>query len=118
MAKYLETKPGSIEEAIRQVNEKSVSQAQQKAAGAALSAKRGEISPSELVGASKEMYDSMTEKQLQDFQNWPFSIEKKTFGWSDVAIDIRDGGRTFVASGADAGMEVVFYPPSQEFVEV
>jgi|TARA_B110000240_G_scaffold8813_1_gene9501 hypothetical protein len=58
------------------------------------------------------------EKQLQDFQNWPFSIEKKTFGWSDVAIDIRDGGRTFVASGADAGMEVVFYPPSQEFVEV
>ena len=28
------------------------------------------------------------EKQLQDFQNWPFSIEKKTFGWSDVAIDI------------------------------
>ena len=67
MAKYLETKPGSLEEAIRQVNEKSVSQAQQKAAGAALSAKRGEISPSELVGASKEMYDSMTEKQLQDF---------------------------------------------------
>jgi len=67
MAKYLETKSGSIEEAIRQVNEKSVSQAQQKAAGAALSAKRGEISPSELVGASKEMYDGMTEKELEDF---------------------------------------------------
>jgi len=67
MAKYLETKSGSIEEAIKQVNEKSVSQAQQKAAGAALSAKRGEISPSELVGASKEMYDGMTEKELEDF---------------------------------------------------
>ena len=67
MAKYLETKSGSIEEAIRQVNEKSVSQAQQKAAGAALSAKRGDISPSELVGASKEMHDNMTEKELEDF---------------------------------------------------
>ena len=67
MAKYLETKSGSIEEAIRQVNEKSVSQAQQMAAGAALSAKRGESSPSELVGASKQMYDNMTEKELEDF---------------------------------------------------
>jgi len=67
MAKYLETKSGSIEEAIKQVNEKSVSQAQQMAAGAALSAKRGESSPSELVGASKEMYDNMTEKELEDF---------------------------------------------------
>jgi hypothetical protein len=67
MAKYLDTKLGSLEEAIRQVNEKSVSQAQQQAAGAALAAKRGEISPSELVGASKEMYDGMTEKELEDF---------------------------------------------------
>jgi hypothetical protein len=67
MAKYLETKSGSIEEAIRQVNEKSVSQAQQQAAGAALSAKRGEIPVSQLQGASKEMYDGMTEKELEDF---------------------------------------------------
>lgn len=43
------------------------SKAQQKAAGAALSAKRGEIKKSELVGASKEMYQSMTEKELEDF---------------------------------------------------
>lgn len=49
------------------IKEKSVSQAQQKAAGAALSAKRGEIKPSELVGASREMYDSMTTKELEDF---------------------------------------------------
>jgi hypothetical protein len=42
------------------------SAAQQKAAGAALAAKRGEISPSELKGASKSMYESMTEKELDD----------------------------------------------------
>ncbi len=44
---------------------KSVSQ--QQAAGAALAAKRGEIPVSELVGASKDMYDSMSEKELEDF---------------------------------------------------
>lgn len=45
----------------------AVSKAQQKAAGAALAAKRGEIKESELVGASKEMYESMTEKELEEF---------------------------------------------------
>ena len=43
------------------------SAAQQKAAGAALAAKRGETSPSSLKGAAKEMYNSMTEKQLDEF---------------------------------------------------
>jgi hypothetical protein len=43
------------------------SAAQQKAAGAALSAKRGETPKSKLKGASKEMVDSMSEKQLEDF---------------------------------------------------
>jgi hypothetical protein len=43
------------------------SKAQQMAAGAALSAKRGEIRKSELKGASKEMYESMSEEQLEDF---------------------------------------------------
>ena len=43
------------------------SKAQQKAAGAALSAKRGDTPKSELRGASKEMYDSMSEKKLEDF---------------------------------------------------
>ncbi|PZN59241.1 MAG: DUF3008 domain-containing protein [Proteobacteria bacterium] len=42
------------------------SKAQQKAAGAALSAKRGDTSKSELKGASKEMYDSMSEKELEE----------------------------------------------------
>lgn len=43
------------------------SKAQQKAAGAALSAKRGETKTSELVGASRQMYEGMTEDQLEDF---------------------------------------------------
>lgn len=43
------------------------SQAQQKAAGAALSAKRGDTKKSELKGAAKSMYESMNEKQLEEF---------------------------------------------------
>jgi hypothetical protein len=42
------------------------SKAQQKAAGAALAAKRGETKKSELKGASKDMYDSMSEEQLRE----------------------------------------------------
>ena len=45
----------------------AVSKAQQRAAGAALSAKRGETKKRELKGASKEMYETMTEEQLEDF---------------------------------------------------
>lgn len=40
------------------------SKAQQMAAGAALSAKRGEKKPSELKSASKSMYKSMSEEEL------------------------------------------------------
>ena len=40
------------------------SQAQQKAAGAALAAKRGETSKSSLKGASKNMAQSMSEAEL------------------------------------------------------
>jgi hypothetical protein len=43
------------------------SKAQQKAAGAALSAKRGETKKSSLKGASKGMYESMSADQLEDF---------------------------------------------------
>lgn len=42
------------------------SKAQQKAAGAALSAKRGDTKVSELQGASKGMYKSMSEDELED----------------------------------------------------
>jgi len=43
------------------------SKAQQKAAGAALAAKRGEKSASELKGAARSMYESMSEEQLEEF---------------------------------------------------
>ena len=43
------------------------SKAQQKAAGAALSAKRGDTPKSKLKGASKSMAESMSEKQLEEF---------------------------------------------------
>ena len=42
------------------------SKAQQKAAGAALAAKRGETPKSNLIGASRDIYESMTEKQLDE----------------------------------------------------
>jgi hypothetical protein len=45
----------------------ATSKAQQRAAGAALSAKRGETPKSKLKGASKQMEASMSEKQLDEF---------------------------------------------------
>jgi len=42
------------------------STAQQKAAGAALSAKHGDTRKSDLTGASKDMEKSMSERQLKD----------------------------------------------------
>lgn len=43
------------------------SKAQQQAAGAALAAKRGKIKKSDLKGAAREMYETMSEEQLDDF---------------------------------------------------
>ncbi len=43
------------------------SKAQQQAAGVALSAKRGETPKCKLKGASKQMAESMSEKQLEEF---------------------------------------------------
>ena len=42
------------------------SAAQQKAAGAALSAKRGETPKKDLKGAARSMEESMTEKELEE----------------------------------------------------
>ncbi len=42
------------------------SKAQQQAAGAALSAKRGDTKVGDLKGASKSMYKSMSEKELDE----------------------------------------------------
>lgn len=47
------------------------SKAQQKAAGAALAAKRGEQPKSALKGASREMEKSMSEKELHDLAATP-----------------------------------------------
>jgi Protein of unknwon function (DUF3008) len=45
----------------------ATSKAQQKAAGAALSAKRGETPKSKLKGVSRQMAESMSEDQLEEF---------------------------------------------------
>jgi hypothetical protein len=47
------------------------SQKQQKAAGAALAARRGETPASSLKGAARSMADSMTEKELHDMAAAP-----------------------------------------------
>lgn len=47
------------------------SAAQQKAAGTALSAKRGETPKSKLKGASKSMEQSMTETELEELASTP-----------------------------------------------
>lgn len=45
----------------------SKSRAQQQAAGLALSARRGDTRVKDLKGASREIYDSMSERELEDF---------------------------------------------------
>lgn len=50
---------------------KAQSKAQQKAAGAALAAKRGETKVSELEGASREMYNTMSEDELEEMASTP-----------------------------------------------
>jgi len=47
------------------------SKAQQKAAGAALAAKRGEIEKDELKGASQDMAETMSEAELDELASTP-----------------------------------------------
>lgn len=47
------------------------SKAQQKAAGMALAAKRGELDPATLKGAARQMFLSMSEQQLEDYAATP-----------------------------------------------
>jgi len=61
------------------------SKKQQKAAGMALAAKRGEISPNKLKGSAKQMYKSMTQKQLKEYaetkrKGLPTRVKKKKKG--------------------------------------
>lgn len=44
----------------------AISKAQQRAAGAALAARRGAMKKSKLGGASRSMFESMSEKELED----------------------------------------------------
>ncbi len=65
---------------LKRMDMPAQSKVQQKAAGAALAAKRGEAKVSELKGASKDMYASMSENELEELastehKNLP---EKKT----------------------------------------
>ena len=59
------------------------SKAQQKAAGAALSAKRGKQKVSNLKGASKSMYESMNETQLDEFASTKRKGKPEHAGKSD-----------------------------------
>ena len=59
------------------------SKAQQKAAGAALSARRGETKVSELQGASKQMYDSMSEEELEEYASTDRSDLPEKVGGDD-----------------------------------
>lgn len=71
-----------------QINEKSESEAQRKAAGAALAAKRGEMDASELYGAAKDMYDSMSEDELEDYASGVKEEKIYEKKWSkDVDVD-------------------------------
>ncbi len=56
------------------------SKAQQQAAGAALSAKRGETKVGDLQGASKDMYDSMSEDELEEMASTDRSDLPETAG--------------------------------------
>lgn len=58
------------------------SKAQQKAAAMALAAKRGKISPRKLKGSARQMYKSMTAKQLKHYaetktKKLPARVKKK-----------------------------------------
>lgn len=58
--------PVSRERQGRSLTMPAKSKQQQKAAGAALAAKRGEVPKSSLKGASRQMVDSMSEKELHE----------------------------------------------------
>ena len=65
------------------------SEAQRRAAAMALQPKRGNISVSQLTGAAKQMYDSMTLAELEEYaqqprKNIPYKVKKRK----------KDGGTT------------------------
>lgn len=95
---------GELKEEV-ELEEKSMSKAQQKAAGAALAAKRGEGDPDKLQGASKEMYKSMTTKELEDFAHTKHKglPDKKEEVQEEPADRLRDkrGGPEYMPKPGD-----------------
>lgn len=61
------------------------SKAQQKAAGAALAAKRGETAMSSLRGAARSMAESMTEAELEELASTPRKGKPEHARGDDVA---------------------------------
>jgi Protein of unknwon function (DUF3008) len=77
------------------VDEKSVSKAQQRAMGAALAAKRGDIPMSDLKGASKEMA-KMSKSDLRDFaktkhKGLPEKVKKESVESGEYMTTLREG---------------------------
>lgn len=60
------------------------SAAQQKAAGAALAAKRGDMKKSELKGASKSMEKSMSETELEEMASTKRKESRSTSPSTDI----------------------------------
>jgi len=94
----------SKKEKKESINEKSVSKDQQRAAGAALAAKKGETPVSELQGASKEMYDSMTKKELEDFAGTKHAgLPEKVNEAKDYTAEKNSDGRYTIWTVGETG---------------
>ena len=74
------------------------SKAQRRAAGIALAAKRGEISPKSLKGASRSMYESMNKRQLEEYASGsearkPYRKPKKKRARRKTSVKHKKKGR-------------------------
>jgi len=73
------------------------SQAQQRAAGMALAAKKGDIEVSELKGAAEKMYENMSKEELEEFASGVSGekegVDKKAFlkGYADkISVEVAE----------------------------
>jgi hypothetical protein len=106
------------------IEEKAESQAQQKAAGAALAAKRGETSKSDLQGASKEMLN-MSEKELEKIAGTKHSgiPAKKESVAKEGASDTKAKMKQIVSNfkpltDEEKVVKAFSYKPGREFASV
>lgn len=109
----------------QELNERAYSQAQQKAAGAAYAAKKGDIDPEELVGSSKEMYHSMSKSDLKDFASTkhddiPKKVKNEAVDSSGVVEYVRDinGANPFTMDGAKYKYVMAKYPDGKNYIGV